>query len=207
MSFPPASFTPDDSDAPRRAHARFLGALLSLATITVAVWLALNTDNAHEETTRSQLLVAVIALLSFLISMAFYLAAAAATGRRRGDFEADRVARADRSVRSLSAAGAIFASVALLLIAGLGILRIFAPPAERPVSVQFSEITGRVQLQYCPTLPGSFEALVKPADLASSSTVLPVWVSNKVCGNPNFYNGVWLYLNRATITIADAGNR
>ncbi len=130
------------------------------------------------------------------------------SGDSRGDTpEADRSARVVRRIRSLSRLGAVFTVAAVLLFAGLGALRIFAPPTERPVSVQFSEISGRVQLEYCPSLPSSFDALAKPTDLAGSSTLLPVWVASGVCGNSSFPRGVWLYLNRSTITVADPGDR
>lgn len=211
-STPPVNKIPDTSAPQRRTHARFVAALLSPAALAVAVWLAFSTSDVAAASTRIQHLVALGAFVLFLIGITFYLAAAAATGSRdRGkpgvQIEADGAGRTIRRIRSLSALGAVFALAAVLAIAGLGALRIVAPPANRPVSVQFSEITGRVQFEYCPSLPGSFEALVKPPDLAGSSTLLPVWVAGTVCGNPSFQNGVWLYLNRSTITVADAGDR
>lgn len=210
-STPPVSFSPDDGGPNPRAHARLLAALLTVAALGVAAWLAFNTSDGVSGTTRTQLLMALAALVFSLIGITFYLRAAAFGGRRRGlqsgELEADRFVRMIRRIRSLSTGGAVFAIAAVLAVAGLGALRILAPPAERAVSVQFSDITGRVELEYCPSLPGSFKALVKATDLAGSSTLLPVWVASRVCGNPNFQNGVWLYLNRSTVTVADAGGR
>ncbi|TFD03596.1 MULTISPECIES: hypothetical protein [unclassified Cryobacterium] len=207
-STPPASLIPDSSGPHRRAHARFLAALLCAAALAVAVWLALNTGEDVYGATRTQLFLALASIALLLIGITFYLAASMATARSiSSDLEVDRAARTIRRIRSLSGFGAVFAIAAVMAIAGLGALRILAPPAERPVSVQFSEVTGRVQLEYCPSLPSSFEALAKPTDLASSSTLLPVWVASRVCGNPSFQHGVWLYLNRSTITVADAGDR
>ncbi len=171
------------------------------------MWLAFNTGDGVSGAARNQLLLALASIVLLLIGITFYLSAAvAAAPSTIADPEADRSTRTLRRIRSLSGFGALFAIAAVLAIAGLGALRVLAPPAERPVSVQFSEITGRVQLEYCPNLPSSFEALVKPTDLASSSTLLPLWVASRVCGNPSFQHGVWLYLNRSTITVADAGD-
>ncbi|MDJ0378044.1 hypothetical protein [Cryobacterium sp. PH31-L1] len=207
-STPPVSVIPDSSGPHRRAHARFLAALLSAAALAVAVWLALNTGHDVFGATRTQLLLALASIALLLTGITFYLAAAVANARSiSSDLDADQAAGTIRRIRSLSRFGAVFALAAVMAIAGLGTLRILVPPAERPVSVQFSEITGRVQLEFCPSLPSSFEALAKPTDLASSSTLLPVWVASRVCGNPSFQHGVWLYLNRSTITVADAGDR
>ncbi|TFD65198.1 hypothetical protein [Cryobacterium ruanii] len=217
-STPPVSSVPDTTAPNGRVHARFLAAVLSAGALAVAGWLALNASDGVSVTPQDQRLVGLVALGLFFIGITFYLAASAATGPRgpenyrsahpgAGRSEGDRSARVIRRIRSLSALGAVCAIAALLAVAALGALRILVPPAERAVSVQFSEITGRVQLEFCPSLPSSFDAQVKPADLAGSSTLLPVWVASRDCGNPSFQNGVWLYLNRSTITVADAGDR
>ncbi|TFC28400.1 hypothetical protein E3O25_07485 [Cryobacterium sp. TMT1-3] len=217
-STPPVSSVPDASGPHRRVHARVLAALLSAGALAVAGWLAFNASDGVSVTPQDQRLVALVALALFLGGITFYLAAAVVSGPRSpdnhgparpgsGTVEADGSARTIRRIRSLSALGAVFAVAALLAVAGLGALRVLVPPAERPVSVQFSDITGRVQLEFCPSLPSSFEALAKPADLSASTTLLPVWVASRVCGNPSFQNGVWLYLNRSTITVADADDR
>jgi hypothetical protein len=206
-STPPASFSTAESAQHRRAHARFVAALLSAAAFAIAVWLAVNTNDAVSGSTRDQLLISLASIVLLIIGILFYLSAAATGQHDPEDFEPGRPARISRHVRSFSRLGAVFAVAALLAVAALGALRILAPPAERPVSVQFTEISGRVQLEYCPGLPSSFEALARPTDLASSSTLLPVWVATRVCGNPSFQHGVWLYLNRASITVADAGDR
>ena len=206
-STPPASFSTAESAPHHRAHARFVAALLSAAAFAIAVWLAVHTNDAVSGSTRDQLLISLVSIVLLIIGTVFYLSAAVTGQHDSEDFEPARPMRVARRVRSLSRFGAVFAVAALLAVAALGALRILAPPAERPVSVQFTEITGRVQLEYCPGLPSSFEALAKPTDLASSSTLLPVWVASRVCGNPSFQQGVWLYLNRASITVADAGDR
>ena len=206
-STPPASFETAESAPHQRAHARFVVALLSAAAVVVAVWLAVNTNDAAFGGTRDQLLISLASIVLLTIGIVFYLSAAAAGQHDRGNLEPARSARIARRSRSLSRLGAVFAVAALLAVAALGALRILVPPAERPVSVQFTEITGRVQLEYCPDLPSSFDALAKPTDLASSSTLLPVWVASRVCGNPSFQRGTWLYLNRSSITVADAGDR
>ncbi len=99
------------------------------------------------------------------------------------------------------------AALALVTLGGVALAGFVTPAPDRSVSVQFSDITGRVQLEFCPTLPASFDAMVKPADLSSSAALLPVWVASRDCGNPSFAQGVWLYLDRTTITVADPGQR
>ncbi|TFD60176.1 hypothetical protein E3T39_08015 [Cryobacterium suzukii] len=206
-STPPTSVSTAENAPHQRAHARFVAALLGAAAVAVAVWLAVNTNDAVSGSPRNQLLIGLASIMLLIIGIMFYLGAASAVEHDPGDLEPARSARIARRIRSRSRLGAVFAVAALLTVVGLGTLRILVPPAERPVSVQFTEITGRVQLEYCPSLPSSFEALAKQTDLASSSTLLPVWVASRVCGNPSFQHGVWLYLNRSSITVADAGNR
>ena len=206
-STPPASFSTADNAPHHRAHARFVAALLSAVAFAVAVWLAVNTNDAVFGSMRNQLLISLVSIVLLIIGISFYLSAAVTGQHDPEGLEPGRQARIARRVRSLSRLGAVFAVAALLAVAVLGAVRILAPPAERPVSVQFTEISGRVQLEYCPGLPSSFEALAKSTDMASSSTLLPVWVASRVCGNPSFQQGVWLYLNRASITVADAGDR
>jgi hypothetical protein len=177
-------------------------------SLAIAAWLAFATGDGLPGTTRVQLLVGVLALTLALSGVIFYLTAAASSVRLRpGDTEGERETRIVRRIRSRSRFGAGLTITAAVTVVGLGVLRIATPPAERPVSVQFSNLDGRVQFEFCPDLPGSFEALVKPAELDRSSTLLPVWVASRVCGNPSFQSGVWLYLDRSSITVADAGDR
>ncbi|TFD84798.1 hypothetical protein [Cryobacterium serini] len=206
-STPPASFSTAESVLHQRAHARFVAALLSAVAFVVAVWLAVLANDAVSGSPRHQLLILLASIVLLVIGILFYFGAAAAGQHDPGDLEPARSARLARRIHLRSRLGAVFAVSALLAVAAVGALRILTPPAERPVSVQFTEITGRVQLEYCPSLPSSFEALATPTDLASSSTLLPVWVASRVCGNPSFQHGVWLYLNRSSITVADAGDR
>ena len=88
------------------------------------------------------------------------------------------------------------AALAVLLAA------VLPAPTER-IEVQFTDLYGRVQLEYCPDLPGSFAATASRADLAGSSTILPVKVSAETCGNSDYTDGVWIYLNRDSVTVSD----
>lgn len=110
-------------------------------------------------------------------------------------------AGADRA-RSLASRGSLLALVALAAIAvALGI-KLFVPTPVEAIFVQFSDLAGRVQLEYCPSLPGSFEAKATAADIRGTSAVVPVLVSGDVCGNTDFTDGVWLHLKRSSVTIA-----
>jgi hypothetical protein len=92
--------------------------------------------------------------------------------------------------------------VALVALAILVGLKLFLPGGSQAVWVQFSDLEGRVQLGYCPSLPASFQGIALSDDLQSDSSVLPVKVTGEVCGDNQFDSGVWLYLNRSSITVA-----
>jgi hypothetical protein len=98
---------------------------------------------------------------------------------------------------------------ALLGMLGLGLatvavaLAVLVPAPAESISVQFTDLYGRVQLEYCPALPGSFDGIASHDDLIGSSTILPVKVTADICGNPDYTDGVWIYLNRDAITVAD----
>ncbi|KGJ82817.1 hypothetical protein GY21_00245 [Cryobacterium roopkundense] len=101
---------------------------------------------------------------------------------------------------------AVLTAVAAGLVLVLGVMAVLAvaPKPEQTVLVQFSDPTGRVILEYCPTLPGSFEAEARTADLSGTSRTIPVRVTADTCGNPQFERGIWLYLQRSGITLGVA---
>jgi len=188
----PVGVIPDDSGPERQTHARLLAVFVGVAALAVA--LASTVIHNLSDTSHAGQLADLASVTLFLVALACYLLA-------------DQPARSVRRIRSLVRMGTTFTVLALLLLAGVSVLGVLLPSMDRSVSVQFSDITGRVQLEYCPALPSSFDAMVKPIDLARSSTLLPVWVSSRDCGNPSYVNGVWLYLDRSTITVADSGER
>jgi hypothetical protein len=81
-------------------------------------------------------------------------------------------------------------------------LQLYLPGPSQAVWVQFSELEGRVQLGYCPSLAGTFEGTALTRDLVDDSDIVPVKVTAEECGNTDFGDGVWLYLHRASVTIA-----
>jgi len=110
-----------------------------------------------------------------------------------------------RRTRLLGTLAVVAVGAGLVGVLGMVTTRVFVPAPEQTVIVQFSDPTGRVVIEYCPTLPGSFEAQARPAELNGTASVVPVRVTADVCGNPAFDRGVWLYLQRAGVTIAVAG--
>ncbi|QYF74763.1 hypothetical protein [Cryobacterium sp. PAMC25264] len=105
--------------------------------------------------------------------------------------------------RGLTILGAVLGLVGLALAALAVLLAVVLPAPTQRIMVQFTDLYGRVQLEYCPTLPGSFEATASQADLVGSSTILPVKVSGATCGDPEYTDGVWIYLNRDSVTVSD----
>ncbi|TDW31529.1 hypothetical protein EDD25_3348 [Cryobacterium psychrophilum] len=95
--------------------------------------------------------------------------------------------------------------VAILAVLGMLAFKLFMPTADQTVTVQFSDPTGRIVLEYCPTLPGSFAGLARPADVAGTAATVPVRVTADICGNPEFTDGIWLYLQRSGVTLGVAG--
>jgi hypothetical protein len=104
-------------------------------------------------------------------------------------------------IRVLTVLAAIFVAAVLAVAIMVG-LTLFLPGSSQAVWVQFSELEGRVQLGYCPSLAGTFEGTALTRDLDGSSDIVPVKVSAEECGNAIFADGVWLYLHRASVTIA-----
>lgn len=100
--------------------------------------------------------------------------------------------------------GTLLGTIGLALAAVAVLLAVLLPRPTAAIMVQFTDLAGRVQLEYCPTLPGSFAGTASHDDLAGSSPILPVKVTAEACGNPEYTEGVWIYLNRASVTVADA---
>ena len=105
--------------------------------------------------------------------------------------------------RGLTILGSVFGVVGLAMAALAVVLTVLLPAPTTRIEVQFTDLYGRVQLEYCPSLPGSFAATASQADLAGSATILPVKVSGETCGNPEYTDGVWIYLNRVSVTVSD----
>jgi len=105
--------------------------------------------------------------------------------------------------RGLTILGATLGLVGLGLAALSVVLAGLLPAPTHTIMVQFTDLYGRVKLEYCPTLPASFAATASQSDLAGSATILPVKVSGETCGNSEYTNGVWIYLNRDAVTISD----
>ena len=100
--------------------------------------------------------------------------------------------------------GTLLGTIGLALAAVAVLLAVLLPRPTAAIMVQFTDLAGRVQLEYCPTLPGSFAGTASHDDLAGSSPILPVKVTAEACGNPEYTDGVWIYLNRASVTVSDA---
>lgn len=113
--------------------------------------------------------------------------------------------RAPRGPATIAALWVI--ALALVAIAIMVGLRLFLPGGSQPVLVQFSDLSGRVQLEYCPSLPASFEAVAYTDDLIADTGVIPVRVTAEVCGEPRFDDGVWIYLHRSAVTLASTTPR
>jgi hypothetical protein len=105
--------------------------------------------------------------------------------------------------RGLTIVGAVLGAVGLALAAVAVALAVLLPAPTANISVQFTDLYGRVQLEYCPTLPASFEATASQHDLLGSSTILPVKITAETCGNADYTDGVWIYLNRDAVTVSD----
>ncbi|HYI33553.1 MAG TPA: hypothetical protein VEX88_08845 [Glaciibacter sp.] len=98
-------------------------------------------------------------------------------------------------------------ALALVAIAVMVGVKLFLPGGSQPVLVQFSDLSGRVQLEYCPSLPASFEAIAYTDDLVADTGVIPVKVTGEVCGSTQFDDGIWIYLHRSAVTLASTTPR
>jgi hypothetical protein len=115
----------------------------------------------------------------------------------------DQSRRARSARRVPTVLGAVLGAIGLALAAVAVALAVLLPSPTETIMVQFTDLYGRVQLEYCPTLPASFEATAAHQDLLGSSTILPVKVTAETCGNADYTDGVWIYLNRDAVTISD----
>jgi hypothetical protein len=109
----------------------------------------------------------------------------------------------ERGGTGLAMVGALLGTLGLGLATVAVALAVLVPAPTESIVVQFTDLYGRVQLEYCPALPASFDGIASRDDLIGSSTILPVKVTAEICGNPDYSDGVWIYLNRDAITIAD----
>lgn len=105
--------------------------------------------------------------------------------------------------RLLTLLGALLGTVGLGVAALSLALAVLLPTPTESIMVQFTDLVGRVQLEYCPTLPASFAGTASHDDLAEAATILPVKVSAETCGNSDYTDGVWIYLNRTAVTVSD----
>jgi hypothetical protein len=96
------------------------------------------------------------------------------------------------------------ATVIAVALGGTALVFAVSAREPQPVFVQFIDLAGRVQLEFCPTLPAAFNGTTTPEALHSDSATLAVTVTPEVCGNPDFTQEVKLYLNRTSITVAAA---
>ncbi|PXA67488.1 hypothetical protein [Cryobacterium arcticum] len=117
--------------------------------------------------------------------------------------EAPQRQRNGAAGRGLTIVGGVLGLVGLALAALAVLLAVVLPTPTESIMVQFTDLYGRVQLEYCPSLPGSFAATAAHDDLVGSATILPVKVTADVCGNPDYTDGVWIYLNRNAVTVSD----
>jgi hypothetical protein len=108
-----------------------------------------------------------------------------------------------RGGTGLALVGALLGTLGLGLATVAVALAVLVPAPTESILVQFTDLYGRVQLEYCPALPASFDGIASRDDLIGSTTILPVKVTAEICGSPDYSDGVWIYLNRDAITIAD----
>lgn len=174
-----------------RRQAGFLGAVLAVAAAVIAAGLRF----APSVSAYSGLTPGVFAgLLGFLLVLAGACVLFAVP------FSGPAIAP---GATTLTILGGLLGLVGLTFAALAVLLAVVLPPPTESVMVQFTDLDGRVRLEYCPALPASFAAAASPDDLIGSATILPVKVSAEVCGNPEFTAGIWIYLNRDAVTVSD----
>jgi hypothetical protein len=105
---------------------------------------------------------------------------------------------------SLRWAAALCVSVVIVSLGGTALVFSASAATPQPVFVQFIDLSGRVQLEFCPTLPAAFTGTATTEAIGSNSSTLAITVTPEVCGNPDFSQEVQLYLNRSSITVATA---
>ena len=187
-----------------RREARFLGAAFAVAAAVIALGLRF----APEVTAYAGLGPWVFAaLLGFLLVLAgaCVLFGASLPGARypASPGSAPPAAQTAPPERGLTILGSVLGVVGLALAALAVVLAVMLPGPTQRIMVQFTDLSGRVQLEYCPTLPGSFAGTASQSDLVGSTTILPVRVEAQTCGNPEYTDDVWIYLNRRSVTVSD----
>jgi len=188
-----------------RHQARFLGGAFAVAAAVIAVGLrfapAVTAYAGLSPWVFAGLLGFILVLTGACVLFAASLPTAThSTARSAAPDAAEHSAHPPR--RGLTILGSVFGVVGLALAALAVVLTVLLPTPTQRILVQFTDLYGRVQLEYCPTLPASFAATASRADLVGSSTILPVKVTGEVCGDPEFTGGVWIYLNRDSVTVS-----
>ena len=200
--------------ADRRPQAGFLGAVLAVAAAVIAAGLLF----APQVTARSALSPWMyVGLLGFLLVLAGACVLLAVTltagptplpvpaqsypAQSYPDQSYPAPAAASEG-RGLTTLGSLLGLAGLIVSALAVVLTVLLSTPTVPITVQFSDLYGRVQLEYCPSLPSSFAATASQDDLVGEATILPVKVTATVCGNTDYPNGVWIYLNRDAVTVS-----
>jgi len=164
--------------------ARFVTGLTAVGAAVVAAGLL--AEPATGQGVAPWTLVGMVALVLLLVSVVALAGAVWGTAGRRGQ---------------LTRLGGFAATAALVAVAVTIGMRLFLPLPLQTVLVQFSDLAGRVQIDYCPTLPQSFAGRTTAADLTGTDNVVAVKVTGEVCGSKEFPKGIWLYLARSSITV------
>ncbi|TFD51585.1 hypothetical protein E3T55_07675 [Cryobacterium frigoriphilum] len=165
------------------ASARFLTGLAAAAATVVAAALLAEPEIIPAA---PWTIVGIVALVLFLVSLVGFAAAAWGPTSRR---------------RRLMRVGGLSGVAGLAVVCVALAMRLFLPLPLQTVLVQFSDLAGRVQIEYCPTLPQSFAGSATAAELQGTAAVVAVKVTGEVCGSEEFADGVWLYLTRSSITL------
>ena len=189
-----------------RHQARFLGGAFAVAAAVIAVGLrfapAVTAYSGLSPWVFAGLLGFILVLTGACVLFAASLPTATHSAARSTTPDPAEHSAAHPPRRGLTILGSVFGVVGLALAALAVVLTVLLPTPTQRIMVQFTDLYGRVQLEYCPTLPASFAATASRADLVGSSTILPVKVTGEVCGDPEFTGGVWIYLNRASVTVS-----
>ena len=197
----PASAPPVASgSSPWRRQAGLLGAAFAVAAAVIAAGLRFAPQVSAYSGLSSWVFAGLLGFVLVLAGACVLFAASLPTSPSSGHAHDDSRMPAGRGLTIL---GAVLGLVGLALAALAVLLAVVLPAPTQRIMVQFTDLYGRVQLEYCPTLPGSFEATASQADLVGSSTILPVKVSGVTCGDPEYTDGVWIYLNRDSVTVSD----
>ena len=202
--------------ADRRPQAGFLGAVLAVAAAVIAAGLLfapqVTAHSALSPWMYAGLLGFVLVLAGACVLLAVTLTAGPTAapvpvavqsypdqGYPAQGYPAPAAAAEGRGLTTL---GSLLGLAGLTLSALAVVLTVVLSTPTEPITVQFSDLYGRVQLEYCPSLPSSFAATASQDDLVGSATILPVKVTAGVCGNTDYTNGVWIYLNRDAVTVS-----